>query len=1374
MNPILSPASHCTLAVRPCLFDRAGRLLRIGLALAWLAGGSATGWGVERTWTGAGTDAYWRTAANWASGLPRDGDDLVFPFSAARKVNTNDFPSLSIGSMTFTGTGGGYRLRGNTLAVAGGVGASGITGENRIELPLNLEARQTFDVGSVLSTLVVSGDIALGANSLTLDAAGTMTLSGAISGTGALVKRGTGTAILDGPNPNTFSGTCTVQAGWLHLAKATGLAVPGNLTVQSSALWRADNQLSGTSAVTVRQGLMNLDGYRGNAGSLTLQGGTLTTGAGTLQVNGPVSSLADANASVIQGRLHLGQYTRVVDVADGTAADDLWIQAVIIGGSSGSPPFVIDAGLTKTGAGTLRLSGDNTYGGLTTISDGCLIAATDYALGLDTGGVSVNDPGRLELVDAQIGPKRLSLSTPAVHGVVLAARGDCGWAGRVMLNEIVTVDAADTLVFSGSLQGDGGLVLEGNTIEFTGTEANTYTGPTTAHCSLLTLRKPSGVAAVGVELTVGGKAGGPHVVNPVYSGQFPASAVLTVLRSGTLLLNKEHHVARDLIMSGGLTDTRLGTLEITGSIQATSSTDDAEIEGTLRLPRAVVTEVASGLSLHGLRINAVIEDSPGFTGGVVKRGGGSLWLANANTFTGNLSIEEGSVQAAHAQALGAASGGTVVAAGAALVLRAPTDALSEPLTLTGGGPVGQGALRVLAAVQNHAKVTLSHGATLNIDGAASFLLDSALDGGGALVKLGDGLLRFAGDQANTLTGDIIVNQGTLELDKSAMDGAVLGNLYIGDGVGADTVRLLRSTQIDYRSAVIMAASGVFDLNDQKDGIGTIQGEGNVLFGGAGTARLTLNGGADAVFAGLISGVADGTRGLYMHGSGGTLTLTGHNTYTGVTFVDTGVLVVNGNQPTSPVVVTGDGALAGDGMVGDVTGLSGSIAPGPGVALLTTGNLRLEAACEVSADLQSGLSDRLVVRGTVTLNSPRLTLNTAGALLGLPGSQRVLINNDGTDAVSGTFDGLPEDTLITVGWGQFRISYAGGDGNDVSLTYVGPILTPVEWTLADGNGNGIVDPNECSELTLVISNGLPDTVSGLTIQLLPIISGALFQDQAAYPDLAPGAQSASLTPFKLATFPSFPVGGDLRAHLNLYMPTGMIAQTLVTLPGVPTAPVEDGGGVCEICPDQTIRGLIGPDTPLMAGAYDPTGTGTTCGLEGGLVKFADAPTRYAAFTLVNGESNACVSLTLTSPQPFFCVVYTNEFFPEDPRRNAWACPGNFSDNNNIEATCSFNLEANQRVVLVVHRPGGVTDGGSYKVVLSGGSCQPTLRIRPAGAGEVALEWSTAAYHYQAEETPGLGPPGSWQPLPAPPRVVDGRYTVTNTPAATPRFYRLEQP
>src|SRR5439155_15925819 len=49
-----------------------------------------------------------------------------------------------------------------------------------------------------------------------------------------------------------------------------------------------------------------------------------------------------------------------------------------------------------------------------------------------------------------------------------------------------------------------------------------------------------------------------------------------------------------------------------------------------------------------------------------------------------------------------------------------------------------------------------------------------------------------------------------------------------------------------------------------------------------------------------------------------------------------------------------------------------------------------------------------------------------------GSSYVIINNDGTDPVVGTFAGLPNGGVITVGTNSFKILYAGGDGNDVVL------------------------------------------------------------------------------------------------------------------------------------------------------------------------------------------------------------------------------------------------------------------------------------------------------------------------------------------------------
>jgi hypothetical protein len=79
-----------------------------------------------------------------------------------------------------------------------------------------------------------------------------------------------------------------------------------------------------------------------------------------------------------------------------------------------------------------------------------------------------------------------------------------------------------------------------------------------------------------------------------------------------------------------------------------------------------------------------------------------------------------------------------------------------------------------------------------------------------------------------------------------------------------------------------------------------------------------------------------------------------------------------------------------------------------------------------------LSDRLDVHGPVSLGGAVLSLNAAGVR---PGSVFTIIANDGADAVVGTFHGLPESTLIRAGGAGFVVSYAGGDGNDVTLRAV---------------------------------------------------------------------------------------------------------------------------------------------------------------------------------------------------------------------------------------------------------------------------------------------------------------------------------------------------
>ena len=87
-----------------------------------------------------------------------------------------------------------------------------------------------------------------------------------------------------------------------------------------------------------------------------------------------------------------------------------------------------------------------------------------------------------------------------------------------------------------------------------------------------------------------------------------------------------------------------------------------------------------------------------------------------------------------------------------------------------------------------------------------------------------------------------------------------------------------------------------------------------------------------------------------------------------------------------------------------------------------------------------------------------------------GQQFVVINNDGSDAIIGRFDGLPNNSIFTALTGeQFHIRYFDTFGNDVVLTYTNPATRVMTNTVTGGNGNGVVDVNECNFLTVVLTN-----------------------------------------------------------------------------------------------------------------------------------------------------------------------------------------------------------------------------------------------------------------------------------------------------------------
>ena len=258
-----------------------------------------------------------------------------------------------------------------------------------------------------------------------------------------------------------------------------------------------------------------------------------------------------------------------------------------------------------------------------------------------------------------------------------------------------------------------------------------------------------------------------------------------------------------------------------------------------------------------------------------------------------------------------------------------------------------------------------------------------------------------------------------------------GTVTIAGTATLSGVNITLNTATNDFSTVVVTSTGSTTLVDADD-----------LNLGASTVAVTLT-----VTAGgpiTQSGGISGSGGLTMQGSS-TLTLSQINTYAGPTIVNGGTVLVTGStSATSNFTVNNGATLAGTGTVnGTVTVASGgTVAPGTlpaNTAILNSGSVTFSSGSTFAAELD-GLNpgadyDQLNVTGTtVSLSNATLALNILAGLTPPDGHTFVLINNDGTDAVTGTFNGLPEAALIPGGInGKITvITCRGGDGDDVVL------------------------------------------------------------------------------------------------------------------------------------------------------------------------------------------------------------------------------------------------------------------------------------------------------------------------------------------------------
>lgn len=231
----------------------------------------------------------------------------------------------------------------------------------------------------------------------------------------------------------------------------------------------------------------------------------------------------------------------------------------------------------------------------------------------------------------------------------------------------------------------------------------------------------------------------------------------------------------------------------------------------------------------------------------------------------------------------------------------------------------------------------------------------------------------------------------------------------------------------------------------------------------------------------------------------------------------GVVNVAGSYPNA--TVSGP-RVSGDGTIGAVT--AGTVSPGSWTpsndpeaggpphqaATLKTGTLSISAHYIADIDPVQGVSDRVDVTGTVSLGG-RLRLFFIHPPS--PGQSWTLVDNDGTDSVSGAFSGLPEGAAFSTGYGTkqtLRITYEGGDGNDVVVSAIGAAGTASTTTIAQDRDTTEWHQPVTFTAMVTSANGAPEGVVSFLDGSTPLASVPL-QDGIATlrtKALAPGDHS----------------------------------------------------------------------------------------------------------------------------------------------------------------------------------------------------------------------------------------------------------------------------